>query len=154
VAYVWHAGLHACEVAASLVTAGFQLRSQIIWAKDRFAISRGDYHWQHEPAWYAIRKGGSANRTDDRTQSTVWQVAAREDDGHGHGTQKPVEVMARPIRNHHVDEVYDPFLGSGTTLIAAEQLGRRCFGLEIESAYCDVVVMRWEGLTGEKAKRE
>jgi DNA modification methylase len=152
VAYVWHAGLRAGEVAVSLSMAGFELRSQIIWAKDRFALSRGDYHWQHEPAWYAVRKGSSANRTDDRSQSTLWQVAARDDDGHGHGTQKPVEVMARPIRNHEGD-VYEPFAGSGTTLIAAEQLGRRCSAIEIEPTYCDVVVMRWERLTGGKAKR-
>ena len=152
VAYVWHAGLRSSEVAASLGTAGFELRSQIIWAKDRFALSRGDYHWQHEPCWYAVRRGASANRTDDRSQSTLWQVAAREDDGHGHGTQKPVEVMARPIRNHEGD-VYEPFAGSGTTLIAAEQLGRRCAAIEIEPAYCDVVVTRWERLTGGTAKR-
>jgi DNA modification methylase len=153
VAYVWHAGLRGSCVEASLVTAGFEIRSQIIWAKDKFALSRGDYHWQHEPCWYAVRQGASANRTDDRSQSTLWQIAAREDHGHGHGTQKPVECMARPIRNHKGD-VYEPFAGSGTTLIAAEQLGRRCSAIEIEPAYCDVVVMRWERLTGGKAKRQ
>ena len=77
----------------------------------------------------------------------------REDAEPGHGRQKPVEVMARPIRNHQTREVYEPFLGSGTTLIAAEQLGRRCLAIEIEPAYCDVVVLRWEQLTGEKAER-
>jgi DNA modification methylase len=101
----------------------------------------------------AHRETPDALKAFDRSQSTVWAVAAREDAGHGHGTQKPVEVMARPIRNHDAPEVYDPFLGSGTTLIAAEQLGRRCFGLEIEPAYCDVVVRRWEQLTGGKATR-
>ena len=153
VAYVWHAGLHASEVHASLAATGFELRGQIIWAKDRFALGRGDYHWQHEPCWYAVRNGASAHRTDDRGQSTLWQVAAREDDGHGHGTQKPVELMARAIRNHEAPDVYDPFVGSGTTLIAAEQLGRRCYGLEIEPAYCDVVLLRFEQLSGKKAKR-
>ena len=153
VAYVWHAGLHAYEVHASLAATGFELRGQIIWAKDRFALGRGDYHWQHEPCWYAVRNGASAHRTDDRGQSTLWQVAAREDDGHGHGTQKPVELMARAIRNHEAPDVYDPFVGSGTTLIAAEQLGRRCYGLEIEPAYCDVVLLRFEQLSGKKAKR-
>lgn len=153
VAYVWHAGLHASEVHASLVATGFELRGQIIWAKDRFALGRGDYHWQHEPCWYAVRRGASALRTDDRSQSTLWEVPAREDEGHGHGTQKPVEVMARPIRNHKAPEVYDPFMGSGTTLIAAEQLGRLCLGIEIHPAYCDVVVARWEALTGGQAER-
>jgi hypothetical protein len=123
----WHAGLHAAEVEASLRATGFVPRAQIVWTKDRFALSRGDYHWQHEPCWYAVREGCASRRSDDRSQSTVWAVAAREDAGHGHGTQKPVEVMARPIRNHNGAEVYDPFLGSGTTLIAAEQLGRRSF---------------------------
>lgn len=71
----------------------------------------------------------------------------------GHGTQKPIECMARPIRNHggKDDDVYDPFLGSGTTIIAAEQLSRRCYGLEIEPRYCDVIVSRWEKLTGRQA---
>lgn len=153
VVYVWHAGLHAGEVEASLRATGFVPRAQVIWTKDRFALSRGDYHWQHEPCWYAVREGCASKRSDDRSQSTVWEVAAREDTGHGHGTQKPVEVMARPIRNHDAPEVYDPFLGSGTALIAAEQLDRVCFGLEIEPRYCDVVVLRWEQLTSEKATR-
>lgn len=137
----------------SIAAAGFAIRSQIVWAKQHFPISRGAYHWQHEPCWYAVRKGASTHRTDDRSQSTLWQVAAREDDGHGHGTQKPVEVMARAIRNHEASEVYDPFLGSGTTLIAAEQLGRRCAALEVEPAYCDVAVLRFEQLAGQKAER-
>ena len=70
-----------------------------------------------------------------------------------HGTQKPIECMARPIRNHGMkdDDVYDPFLGSGTTLIAAEQLGRKCYGMEISPQYCDVIVKRWETLTGRQA---
>jgi DNA modification methylase len=73
--------------------------------------------------------------------------------GGGHSTQKPIEAMARPMRNHKVDSVYDPFLGTGTTLIAAEKEGRRCFGLEIDPAYCDVIVRRWETMTGSKASR-
>jgi DNA modification methylase len=152
VAYVWHAGLHAAEVEASLRATGFVPRAQIVWTKDRFALSRGDYHWQHEPCLYAVRDGCASRRTDDRTQSTVWAVAAREDAGHGHSTQKPVEVMARAIRNHEGD-VYEPFAGSGTTVIAAEQLHRRSVAIEIEPAYCDVVVARWEHLTGGKARR-
>ena len=78
------------------------------------------------------------------------------DNATGHGTQKPVECMARPIRNHGdvADDVYDPFCGSGTTLIAAEQLNRKCYGMEISPAYCDVIVKRWENLTGKKAVLE
>ena len=96
VAYVWHAGRHASTVQESLEATGFEVRSQIIWAKDRFALSRGHYHWQHEPCWYAVR--GTAAWHGDRKQSTLWQIAARDDHGHGHGTQKPVECMTPPDR--------------------------------------------------------
>src|SRR5262245_35944245 len=127
IAYVWHGGLKGAVVQDSLEAVGFTIRAQIVWAKDRFALSRGDYHWQHEPCWYAVRKGKASHRTDDRTQATIWAVPARDDRGHGHGTQKPVEVMARAIRNHDAGLVYEPFCGSGTTIIAAEMFQRRCF---------------------------
>jgi DNA modification methylase len=151
VAYVWHAGLKAGIVGTSLEHAGFGLRAQIMWAKDRLALSRGDYHWQHEPCWYAVRDGAAGHRTDDRTQSTLWTIPARDDAGHGHGTQKPVECMRRPMQNHVASDVYDPFAGSGTTLIAAEQLGRRCLAMEIEPRYVQVAIDRWEAFTGQSA---
>lgn len=156
VAYVWHAGRHAADLVVNLRDAAFEIRTQIIWKKPRFIISRGHYHWGHEPAWYAVRKGGSAKWCGDRDQSTVWEIALNRNTETGHGTQKPVECMARPIRNHggKDDDVYDPFLGSGTTIIAAEQLGRRCFGLEIEPKYCDVILARWAKLTGRRPVRE
>lgn len=163
VAYVWHAGLHAGEVAGGLEAAGFHIRSQIIWAKQHFALSRGDYHWQHEPCWYAVREGKTSNWNGDRTQSTLWQVANLNPIGGssdeaitGHGTQKPVELMRRPIMNHteRGSVVYDPFLGSGTTLIAAELTERVCFGLDIDQLYVDVIVRRWQQLTGKSALLE
>lgn len=141
VAYVWHAGLKASIVQASLEVAGFELRSQIIWAKDRLALSRGDYHWKHEPCWYAVKHGQTGNRTDDRTQTTLWEIESREDSGHGHGTQKPLECMARPIRNHEGD-VYEPFAGSGTTLVASQNLSRKCYAIEISPDYCAVILER------------
>jgi len=156
VAYVWHAGVHASEVSVNLQAAGFGVRAQIIWRKPRFVIGRGAYHWGHEPCWYAVRDGGSAKWCGDRSQSTVWDIAQRDDTGETvHGTQKPVECMARPIRNHgsRDDAVYDPFLGSGTTVMAAEQLGRRCYGIEISPGYVDVTVQRWQAFTGRKATR-
>jgi DNA modification methylase len=157
VVYLWHAGRFAADVAQHLGGVGFEVRAQIIWRKPRFAISRGHYHWQHEPCWYAVREGRTSNWVGDRSQSTVWDIdnSGRDEDETTHGTQKPLEAMARPIRNHGTtnDVVYDPFLGSGTTLIAAEQLGRTCVGLELEPAYCDVIVTRWENLTGQKATR-
>jgi DNA modification methylase len=160
VAYVWHAGVHACEVAAGLEAAGFEIRSQIIWVKQHFALSRGDYHWQHEPCWYAVRSGKSSNWSGDRTQSTIWEVAnmnpiggSNDEVATGHSTQKPIELMRRPILNHTVrgDMVYDPFLGSGTTLIAAAATDRVCYGLDIEPRYIDLVVRRWQKFTGEAA---
>lgn len=153
VMYCWHAGRHASETQAALLEAGFEVRSQIIWAKPRFAISRGHYHWQHEPCWYAIRKGATANWVGDHSQTTLWEVTLDANVDGGHSTQKPVELMARPIRNHAGD-VYDPFLGSGTTLIAAEQEGRRCYALEIDPTYVDVAVARWTAFTGQIATRE
>lgn len=153
VAYVYHAGVFTSTVQQSLERAGFAIRAQIIWAKDRLALSRGDYHWQHEPCWYAVREGGKGHRTDDRTQTTLWSIPARDDAGHGHGTQKPVECMERPVRNHLADTVYEPFAGSGTTVIACERTGRACIAMELDPGYCDVVVRRWEEFTGKKAER-
>ncbi|MGI8959283.1 MAG: DNA modification methylase [Bryobacteraceae bacterium] len=159
VAYVWHAGLYAAEVAASLKQAGFSIRSQIIWAKQHFALSRGNYHWQHEPCWYAVRQGRPAHWCGDRKQSTLWEVSnlnpfgGSDEFATGHGTQKPVELMCRPILNHTArgEMVYDPFLGSGSTLAAAEGEGRICYGLEIDPLYADVIVLRWQTLTKKAA---
>lgn len=104
-------------------------------------MSRGHYHWQHEPCWYAVRKGCSGHWRGGRKESTLWEVSnlnpfgadQKEDSITGHGTQKPVELMRRPILNHTEEGelVYDPFLGSGSgsTLVAAEQVNRTCYGL-------------------------
>lgn len=165
VAYVWHASLHIATVQASLSNAGLLSRSLIIWAKPSLQISRGHYHWQHEPCWYSVRKGQSARWTGDRKQSTVWQMDVVSKASHGssdaddtseiHGTQKPIEAMMRPIMNHGArgDVVYDPFLGSGTTIIAAERAGRRCVGVELSPEYCDAIIARFEKATGIKAVR-
>jgi DNA modification methylase len=153
VAYVWHGGIKAHIVAESLLACGFDLVAQIVWAKNQLVIGRGNYHPQHEPCWYAVRRGKARRFTDDRTQTTLWAIPKPRKSETGHSTQKPVECIARPMRNHRFSEVYDPFLGSGTTLIAAEQLGRRCFALEIAGAYCDLSVRRWEAFTGRRATR-
>jgi DNA modification methylase len=150
VAYVWHGALQSSNVAKSLVTCDFELRAQIIWNKSVLVISRGHYHWKHETCWYAVRKGVTADWAGDRKQSTVWDIEHRKSES-GHGTQKPVECMRRPILNHTKPgaTVYDPFLGSGTTIIAAETEGRSCYGLEILPAYCDVIVRRWQAFSGK-----
>jgi DNA modification methylase len=154
VAYVWHGALHAAVVAVSLEAAGFKVRSQIIWAKDRLVLSRGDYHWQHEPCWYAVKKTGKGHWAGDRKQTTLWQIAHRDQDADTvHGTQKPVECMRRPILNNSSpgQAIYEPFMGSGTTLIAAETIGRVCLGIELNPAYVDVAIDRWQQFTGEPA---
>jgi DNA modification methylase len=162
VAYIWHAGIHAAEVAMGLHSCEFQIRAQIIWRKQHFAISRGAYHWGHEPCWYAVRKGKTSHWRGDRTQSTVWEVvnlnpfggdSEAENEATGHGTQKPVELMRRPILNHTRagEAVYDPFLGSGSTLIAAEITRRVCYGMDIERKYVDLAVLRWQQFTGREA---
>jgi DNA modification methylase len=154
VAYVWHGALHAGTVADSLVAQDFEIRSQIIWTKERLVLSRGHYHWQHEPCWYAVRKGGSGTWAGDRKQTTVWAISAKDQDASTvHGTQKPVECMRRPMLNNSSagQVVYEPFSGSGTTIIAAESCGRRCCALELDPAYVDVAVIRWQQLTGETA---
>jgi DNA modification methylase len=159
VLYDWHSGIHAAEVGASIEASGFRIRSQIIWSKPAPVMGRGAYSWQHEPCFYAVREGATAGWIGDRKQSTVWEVpnvhrtrGTSDDMITDHGTQKPVEVMARPIRNHTGD-VYEPFSGSGSTLIAAEQLGRRCYAMEIEPKYVQMAIERWQAYTGGHAER-
>lgn len=173
VAYVWHGALQSAVVAQSLMACGFDIRAQIIWVKARAALSRGNYHWQHEPAFYAqkpgaddgwrfgidhetaeyaVRHGATARWVGGRRQTTVWEIDHVKNDT-GHGTQKPVDCMKRPIENNSVpgDAVYEPFSGSGTTLIAAEMTGRHCFACELSPAYVQVAIERWEKFTRQKA---
>lgn len=156
VAYVWHASMFTHTVLESLEACGFEHRAMIVWAKDRFTLGRGHYHWQHEPAWYVVKKGATGHWQGDRTQATLWNINAREDAGHGHSTQKPIECMRRPIENNSRpgDSVYEPFSGSGTTIIAAEQTGRRCYAMELSPNYVDVAVRRWQQFTGKRASLE
>ena len=162
VLYVFHAGLHAAAVATGIIACNFEIRSQIIWAKQHFALSRGHYHWQHEPCWYAVRQHRPSHWRGDRQQSTLWEVANLNPFGGqnpeevptGHGTQKPLELLRRPICNHTEmgEAVYDPFLGLGTTLLAAELAGRICYGLEIDPGYVDVILRRWQAVTGRQPR--
>jgi len=177
VAYVWHGGVHAAEVAASLEACRLLPRAQIIWVKTRAALSRGHFHWQHEPAFFAVRegeqltvdpaeafeqdhatalyvvkKGKTAHWRGGRKQTTVWFIEHLKNDT-GHGTQKPVDCMKRPIENNSVpgEVVYEPFSGSGTTIIAGEMSDRRVFAIELDPRYVDVAVKRWEAFTGKEA---
>ena len=151
VAYVWHASLRSAEFAQSLIASGFELRAQIIWAKDQLQSAAGTIIGSTSPAGLRCgrerrligREIGSKprcgrSRAEGRTQTE-------------HGTQKPVECMRRPIVNNSSpgDGVYEPFCGSGTSIIAAEMTGRICHAIEIDPVYVDVAVRRWEAYTGQ-----
>jgi DNA modification methylase len=153
VAYVWHGMLHAGTVFESLIEAGFTIRAEIVWAKSQLVMSRGHYHPQHESCWYAVRQQANGHWRGDRTQTTLWQIDKPRKSETGHSTQKPVECMKRPIENNSSpgQAVYDPFVGSGTTIIAAEMIGRLCHAIEIDPAYIDVCINRWQDFTGQEA---
>lgn len=147
VCYVWHPpGARQVEFYCSLVAAGFEVRMQIIWNKSNFVIGRGDYHVKHEPCWYAVRKGKKGHWGGSRQESTVWDIAKPSKSETGHSTQKPVECMLRPIKNNSSpgQAVYEPFSGSGTTIIAGEMSGRCIHAIELNPAYVDVAVLRWQ----------
>jgi DNA modification methylase len=158
VCYIWHAGNMAHTVADSLLASGFGIRAQIIWAKSQFVIGRGHYHPHHEPCWYAVRdrQGATGHWAGDRKQSTLWQIDKPRKSETGHSTQKPVECMKRPIENNSTpgQAVYEPFSGSGTTIIAAEMTGRQCLAIELAPEYVDVAVKRWQAFTGKEATLE
>ena len=155
VAYVWHAGNKAHLVADSLIASDLLIRAQIIWAKHQFVIGRGDYHPHHEPCWYAVRKGRTGHYNGDRTQSTLWEIDRPKKSETGHSTQKPLECMERPIRNNSKpgDLVYEPFSGSGTTIIACERTGRKCRAIELNPGYVAVAIQRWADETGKEPRK-
>lgn len=156
VAYVWHADKFSPTVAASLQINGFAMRNLVVWAKSSLVMSRGDYHSQHEPCWYAVRKTGTGHWSGDRKQTTLWQIEKPRKSETGHSTQKPVECMKRPIENNSSpgQAVYEPFSGSGTTIIAGEMTGRSIHAIELSPAYVDVAVKRWQEFTGQQAVHE
>jgi len=162
VGYVWHAGVHAGEVAAGLTSIGFEIVAQVIWDKGLFAMGRSWYHWSHEPCWVVRKAGAKVPFRGSRDQATIWRVPspkmimggsteAKQD----HPTQKPLLLFETPIRNHLKagDAVYDPFLGSGTALIAAERTGCRGYALEIDPLYVEVALRRWERFSRQEAVR-
>src|SRR6185437_14822928 len=156
VVYVWHAGVHSAETQQAFANCGFKVRAQIIWAKHQSVIGRGHYHVQHEPCFYLVRRGSTGHWQGDRKQHTLWQIDKPLHNETGHSTQKPVECMRRPIENNSSPghAIYDPFSGSGTTIIAAEMTARSCHALEIAPEYCDVAVERWRNFTGKQATLE
>lgn len=161
IAYVWHASSFTDVVMGSLRRAEFDVRQQIIWNKSVMVMGRSAYHFKHEPCWYAVKKGCDANWVGDRKQITVWDAAAPNhimsgstEDKTDHPTQKPVALYEIPIANHtrSGDSIFEPFGGSGTAIIAAEKMNRRCFMMELDPHYCDVIIRRWERYSGKKAE--
>lgn len=162
VAYVWHASKFTREVLDGLLRIGFLHHQQIVWNKLRTVLTRTHYWFQHEPCWY-VRKKNAPWFGKAGENSTVWDspspkfiMGGSDEEKFDHPTQKPVELMRRPILNHtkRGELVYEPFLGSGTTLAAAELTERICYGIELDPKYADVIVQRWQGLSGMKATLE
>jgi DNA modification methylase len=158
--YMWHAHLTQGYFAAAAAAANVVLHRQIIWVKPVLLLSRGQYHWKHEPCFMGWVKGNQppdyGEGRGERTQTTVWEIGTvtqAERKEFNHATPKPVKLFEIPIVKHTTkgEIVYEPFSGSGPQVIAAEQLGRKCYGMEISPQYCDVIVKRWETLTGKKA---
>ncbi len=159
IAYVWHASKYTREVLDGLLRIGFLHHQQIIWDKGRTVLTRTLYWFQHEPCWF-VRKKNAPWYGKAGENSTIWAspspkfiMGGSEETKFDHPTQKPVELMRRPILNHlkRGELVYDPFLGSGTTLAAAELTERTCVGIELDPKYVDVIVQRWQTLAGKKA---
>jgi DNA modification methylase len=151
--YLWHAQLTQgfFAAAAAAAAAAVRIHRQIIWVKPSLVLGHGDYHWQHELCFYGWREGNRARWFGDRSQTTVWEVGRENDKVHP--TQKPVELFARPMRFNTIqgEVCFEPFSGSGSQLLAAEQQGRRCCAVELDPQYVQVAIDRWEAFTGQKA---
>ena len=162
VAYVWHASRFTSDVLRGLLRIGFVHHQQIIWRKTAAALTRTHYWFQHEPCWY-VRKKNAPWFGKPGENTTIWDAASpkmimggSDEEKFDHPTQKPVELMRRPILNHtkRGELFYDPFLGSGTTLAAAEVTERVCYGIELDSKYLDVVCQRYINLTAKQPTLE
>lgn len=142
--YVFHADTEGMNFRKAFKDAGFKLSECLMWLKNSMVMGRQDYHWKHEPILYGWKEGKAHTWYSDRTQTTVLEFdrPARSEE---HPTMKPLALIGYLMKNSSkkADYILDPFLGSGSTLIAAEQLGRKCIGIELSPAYCDVIVNRW-----------
>jgi DNA modification methylase len=152
--YVCMSGKEWPTVSRILAEAGGHWSTTLIWQKDRFVLGRSDYQRAYEPIWYGWREGVKRHFAGGRDQGDVWKIE-RPSDSPLHPTCKPLPLMERAIENSSQpgDIVLDPFLGSGSTLIAAERTGRICYGLELDPHYCSMVLARWEAFSGQKAEK-
>lgn len=151
--YIWHADNESLTFRQALKNSGLELRQTLIWNKNAITLGRQDYQWKHEPCLYGWKDGASHSWFSDRSQPTVldFKKPSKSED---HPTMKPIELFAYQIKNSSKvnDIVLDTFGGSGTSIIACEQLNRICFTMELDPRYCDVIVDRWETFTNQKAE--
>ena len=148
--YIFHADTEGLSFRKAFKDAGFYLSGCCIWKKNSLVLGRSPYQWQHEPCLYGWKKKGKHQWFSDRKQTTIWEYD-RPKSSKDHPTMKPIQLMAYPIQNSSMRGtiVLDPFLGSGSTLIAADQTGRVCYGIELDEKFVDVIVKRYIEVTGD-----
>lgn len=153
--YIWHADSEGFNFRGACRDVGWKVRECLIWSKNAFVLGRQDYQWQHEPCLYGWKDGAAHNWYSDRSQTTILEFD-RPNRNVEHPTMKPVGLFQYLIGNSTKpgDIVLDSFGGSGTTLIACEQTGRSARIIELDPCYCDVIIERWQNLTGQRAVRE
>jgi DNA modification methylase len=151
--YVFHADTEGLNFRKAFLEAGFHLSGTCIWKKQSLVLGRSPYQWQHEPILFGWKKTGKHAWYSDRKQTTIWEFDKPRKNA-DHPTMKPVSLCAKAIENSSKagDIVLDLFGGSGSTLIACEQLNRTCYMMEIDPKYCDVIIKRWENFSGQKAE--
>lgn len=145
--YVWHASSETHNFIQQFLNAGFLFKSYIVWNKNNSTFGRSDYHWKHEPCIYGWLEGASHKWYGDRKQTTVWDIdrPTRSDE---HPTMKPIPLCCKPLENSSQkgDIILDVFLGSGSTMVASHKLKRKCYGMELDPKYCQVIVDRMRKL--------
>lgn len=153
--YIWHADTQRMNFLKACERAGMTIRECLVWVKNVFTLCRQDYQWRHEPCLYGWKDGASHRWYSDRKQSTVLEFDKPSSNSE-HPTMKPIPLIAYQIENSSKkgDLVLDMFGGSGSTLIACEKLGRKCVTMELDPHYCDVIISRWEEMTGQRATLE
>jgi len=152
--YLWYSDSKSLAVLSAVLSAGYEIRNNIIWNKNvaQFGAIGAQYKTKHEPCLYCYKKGQKTNWIGPNNEVSVWDIN-RNSKNEYHPTQKPIALAERCIKNHTVKLILDIFLGSGSTLIAAEKLNRKCYGMELDEKYCDVIIERWEQFTGKKAEK-
>lgn len=150
--YVWYASREHCNFELSLIDSGLEVKQQLIWVKSSLVIGRQDYQWKHEPCLYGWKEGASHKWYSDRSQTTILEFDKPNRNGL-HPTMKPLDLIGYLIKNSSKkgDKVLDIFGGSGSTLIACEQLDRQCYTMELDERYASVILKRYEEMTGGNA---